>query len=343
MANAVLPVPYQPAALTPEMAGLCDALCSRAALLDGNSTLQFHFEPVPADWQPAAGFTLDAGGFSWRLEFARMDFLAANETLAGAALDRLPEPICQAAILLVLQPMLDRLETALGIALNPAESAEGASGWLEPPLSFTLDFTAGDERSWRIPVRLRAASGKGASWLRARILDALPEPRKNPARRGWPLVTTLEAGNMRIPLRLLRDMAVGDILLPPQYPAANGVLTLILGKGSGLRLNVSDGRAVVTDFLNNEESGVNDATASPSIDAASLEVLIRFELEKKLLPLAEVEALAPGKTFPLGVDPLSAVTVTLNGQALAAGRLVDLGGVLGVQITRLAGEQDSHA
>ena len=73
------------------------------------------------------------------------------------------------------------------------------------------------------------------------------------------------------------------------------------------------------------------------IDGAALEVTIHFELEKKLLPFYELESLCPGKTFRLGVEPLSPVTLTLNGQALARGRLVDLNGALGVQITRLTG------
>jgi type III secretion protein Q len=72
-----------------------------------------------------------------------------------------------------------------------------------------------------------------------------------------------------------------------------------------------------------------------AIRTDDLEVAVSFELERKVMTVSELEALAPGRSFPLGTDPLSPVTLTVNGRALASGRLVELGGVLGVQITKL--------
>jgi type III secretion protein Q len=326
------------------MAWLCDTLASRAALAEGNP-LSFHFEPVSPARAPAARLDLEAGGFIWRLEFHSLDFLLSNAALAGADPARLPEPLVRAALLLALHPFLDRLENALKTPVNPLDeaAASDASDWLEPVLRFTLDFAPEDSqenrRHWPVSLGVRAASEAGADWLRDRVIEALPRLRENPERANWPLVVTLQAGSMRVPVNLLQNLALADILIPSDYPAQAGHLDLILPDGSGFRLDVADGRAVVTDFhhaAHDKETDMNppDSPAGKSTLTA-LEVPICFELEKKRLPFSEIEALAPGRTFSLGTDPMSAVTVTLHGQALAAGRLVDLGGTLGVQITRL--------
>ncbi|MDR2450673.1 MAG: type III secretion system cytoplasmic ring protein SctQ [Candidatus Accumulibacter sp.] len=341
--------PYRPPALTPDMARLCDALASRAALAAENAAfpLSFHFEPDAAPLAEQAVLTFEAGGFPWRLEFYDLDFLASNPALVGVEIGRLPEPLVRAALLLALQAFLDRLENALRAPVNPEDETKRppeARNWLDPVLRFTLDFTGEapareTPRHWRIPIGLRASSREGAAWLADRVRETLPESRRYPRRMSLLLEVRLEAASMRVPASLLQNLAVADILIPPDYPARDGRLILRLPDGSGFGLALSDGRATLIDFSHHvyaKEMDVNPPDPPGGKPAlAALEVPISFELERKLLPLATIESLAPGSVFPLGADPLSVVTVTLNGQALAAGRLVDLGGVLGVQITRL--------
>jgi type III secretion system YscQ/HrcQ family protein len=342
--------PYRPFALTPGMARLCDVLGSRAALA-GEAALSFHFDPAAEGGQAAAWLDLEAGGFSWRLECLDLDFLeTVNAAFAGTDARHLPEDFRRAALLYFLHPFLTRLENLLGVPIQAIPvSEERAFDDHFPPLAFTLKLTREDPAqengaARHIPLRLRAASEAGADWLARRMLDAFPETRIHPDRARWRLPVILEASAMQAPLELLENLAIADILIPPEYPAKDGHLKLILSDcagESGFCLAVSGGRAVVTDFYRNKEVRMdapeNPPETTPETQAAlaALEVPIRFELEKKLLPLAEIEALSPGKTFTLGVDPMSAVTVTLHGQPLAAGRLVDLEGTLGVQITRL--------
>ncbi|MDR0672660.1 MAG: type III secretion system cytoplasmic ring protein SctQ [Zoogloeaceae bacterium] len=338
--------PYRPFALTPGMARLCDVLGSRAALAGGEA-LFFHFDPAAEGGQAAAWLDLEAGGFSWRLECLDLDFLATvNEAFAEMNARHLPEDFRRAALLYFLHPFLTHLENLLDVPIQAIPvGEEGAFDDHFPPLAFTLKLTRENPAQEKggarhVPLRLRAASEAGADWLAGRVLDAFPETRTHPDRARWRLPATLQAAAMQAPLELLENLAIADILIPPEYPAQDGHLKLILGDcadESGFCLDVSDGRAVVTDFYRNKEARMDAPENPPESQAAlaALEVPIRFELEKKLLPLAEIEALSPGKTFTLGVDPLSAVTVTLHGQPLAAGRLVDLGGTLGVQITRL--------
>jgi type III secretion protein Q len=344
------PLPYAPPALLPGMAGLCSALVSRAALRDG--ALRFVYEPVPASGPPAAACEVEAEGFLFGLEFAALDFLAAHEVLDGADVERLPQAVRLSAIEMVLQPLQDALEAALNVTLAPLPSRQTAN-WLDPSLHFVFDFPHADGRKWAIGLRLRVASEEGARWLEDRVLAALPQIWRNPEQESWQFAATLLAGGMRVTLGLLNELAIGDILLPPEYSASKGQLFLAINDDCAFRLSVSGHEATVVDrtglFFDGRSSSVspddNNPPATAAVqegqgklfDSAALEVTIHFELEKKLLPLSELESLAPGKTFALGADPLSAVTLTLNGQALARGRLVDLDGTLGVQITRLIG------
>ncbi|MDR2164526.1 MAG: type III secretion system cytoplasmic ring protein SctQ [Zoogloeaceae bacterium] len=337
---AVLPRPFKAPRFSPALAGLCDALASRAALA-GGSRLSFLFEPLAVEWPVAAVFNVEAGGFAFRLEFASLDFLAAYPELADVAtVERLPEGLRLGIIEQLLATELDWLENALNATIVPLEAAPSA--WLSTSFAFALDFAAANGRTWRVPLRLRMVSEDGAEWLKGRVLAALPQACRHPGRDGWPLLVTFIAGAMRLPPGMLSTLAAGDVLLPPEYPAVSGQVFLALPGQGGFRLAVAQGRAVVQEFVHQffqEGAGVSD-TENQTKEAAvtevdAMEVEIHFELEKKILSLSEVESLAPGRSFAFGADPLSAVKVTLNGRTLAYGRLVELGGVTGVQITRL--------
>lgn len=65
----------------------------------------------------------------------------------------------------------------------------------------------------------------------------------------------------------------------------------------------------------------------------SLEVRLVFELEERTITLGELSRLEPGYVFTLTADASAPVTITANGQAVAKGRLVDVNGAVGVQIT----------
>ena len=79
----------------------------------------------------------------------------------------------------------------------------------------------------------------------------------------------------------------------------------------------------------------NDALPGNAIPLDTLEVPVTFELDRRLMSIAEIAALAPGYTFTLAKDPTGPVTIRVNGICMGTGRLVDLGGTLGVQLVSL--------
>lgn len=83
--------------------------------------------------------------------------------------------------------------------------------------------------------------------------------------------------------------------------------------------------------------GGENAPTLPILDEAALaglELPVTFELASLTLRVEELIALAPGHTFALGGDVASVpVFVRVGGRITARGRLVDVGGMPGVQIT----------
>lgn len=335
--------PFAPPRLSPALAALRGVLGSRQALRPGGE-LEFVYEAGDSPWPAAADLGLAAGGSLWLVEAATVDFLAGNEVLAGLNPAELPRELLAAALALTFRPGLDRLGAALGWEIKVAEPGSPPAAGLEP-LNFILNFDQ-ESRRLRLALRLRPESETAGLALAGKV--ARFPAWHNPQSAAWPIPVTLVAGRMSLPLAELESLAVSDLLLPPDYPAADGRLTLILSGTSEISLSVRSGRAETLTWNTLEVTTVSDLNQPPDQPAdgpasteelppnpAPPEVVITFELGKKLLPWGELEALAPGRSFPLDVDPLGPVTLTLNGRALAAGRLVDLGGVLGVEITRL--------
>jgi type III secretion system YscQ/HrcQ family protein len=330
-----MPVPFRPLPFPVGMAFLHSALSSRAALKGGG--LRYVPTTLPERWTPAAVFHLEAGGFLFRLEFATLDFLVAHPALDTVDVDTLPEEARLAAVEMTLFPFQEKLERLLDLTLMPAPERAANARWLSAPASFALDFSQ-DDRVWTISLRLSVEIEDGARWLTARIMEALPGAWLNPEALNWPVEVAVLAGTMRLPLADLERLEAGDILLPSEYSAAKGRLSLAFSPKAGFALTVAGGVATVAAPLasyTEKDVAMPPGNETPLAASGALEVEIAFELGKQRLSLAEALALAPGKTFPLGMDPLSAVTVTLNGQALAHACLVDLNGTLGVQITHL--------
>lgn len=169
----------------------------------------------------------------------------------------------------------------------------------------------------------------------------------------------VEAGSIRLNVEECRSLSVGDILLPDEYPASENRVRLGIVARSPLpvaQCRVSGLLATIDHLTLPPEASMNDSTTlegttpenpavptqsapsttEDSLLVADLDLAVSFELERRLMTLAEVANLRPGHTFTLTVDPLSPVTLRVQGKAVATGRLVDLGGTLGVQISSLS-------
>jgi type III secretion protein Q len=330
------------------------------------------FIPTPDSqkWRSVGSIGLEAGGFDWLVFLGSWGILESQKAWRGTELDELPHELKLAASALFLKPWLAALEPVLSTPLTitgsgPLEDVE-AEAWADG-LDFTLLVSAGrrdetDEAYAPVYAPLKIASAADGAW---RWLAAQLE--KQPAKNRFTvenlrLTAAILVGEMSLPLAAVRNLGVGDILLPPSYPALDGRLKLKIQGRPAIALQWRDGMAkIVTNTLNRQETPVSDAAnrmkpqdqspespADPTTPISENQILenieelqvdLGFELGRLSLSLKELRALGPGSLFPLQVEPDAPVTLTVDGQAVAKGRLVDLDGLLGVQVTQAAGGQ----
>lgn len=246
---------------------------------------------------------------------------------------------------------------------DKAPSTQGAAILLE----ILLD--AGEGLRKTVRCRLTPPQADAAYAL----LQALPSPRGDITRlpQELRLPVSVLAGHVRLPVSAAGGLAPGDILMPDELHAARGLALLRLpATGDRRWLTIPctlqartltvDGPAtrippilhilrpehtMSTDkeILENIPSSAEDVPGpetAPALKAAlegaeELSVELTFELERRAMTLAEIAALTPGSVLTLGADINSPVTLRIGECVLGTGRLVDVEGVLGVQVVAL--------
>lgn len=352
--------PFRPPALPPLAAQVMNRLCTRAQpwrfSVQGTACA---LEAAPfAPFRAVAAVDVECGGGLWSLELGSLRFLTLHPALASVEPGAALPPELQLAVLeILLAPVLAAAQAFVGtpLVLRASRFVEAApddrDATEDRPCSVPLLLTVGTgEDAYPVPLRLELPDRESVSALVAR-LEALPGRRAEGMAASLPVILCVEAGRMRLGLREAAGLRCGDILLPESYPARDGRLALRLGPPDApfpaFACSVSGSEATILSVFNAapEEEPMSETTPSPetapsaapqdSLDVGGLEVTLTFELERRRLTVRDVETLAPGYVFALGGDALSPVTLCANGKAIGAGRLVDLGGTLGVQITRL--------
>lgn len=232
-------------------------------------------------------------------------------------------------------------------------------------LSDSFSEQATDRNQISVPIRLYWPNASAARHVAGR-LESLP--RRRVVRPDIPVTCAVEVGRLTLPLNELRDLELGDVLLPnPWHPEQPHIY---LPGGTGLVCRVTEGLAVVVGVLPALEASLADNSGEPAngkavhqentmaqkidnlesanveaqplhVDVDKLEVSVRFELESMTLSVGDLAALSTGYTFALACDPTSPVTLRVGGVAVAQGRMVDLNGVPGVQVTRMLAGADN--
>lgn len=99
-------------------------------------------------------------------------------------------------------------------------------------------------------------------------------------------------------------------------------------------VKLSEGKDYMEENENNAEFQKEQyITATKQADISSLGLAIHFELEQRMISLEELQAIKPGYTFALNVDLLAPVNLIVNGKTIGKGKIVDINGVFGVQVT----------
>jgi type III secretion protein Q len=249
-----------------------------------------------------------------------------------------------------------------GTCLTP-EDASALEALPEPVCELPLSLSLGSaEHSLTLPLRLALPSRTAANILLLAVQN-LPSPSLQPNSPLYeiPLAVALEYGSLRLSYEEMHGLCIEDILLPETIADENTAWLRFYSGQLPLSMAAQGKRTaqgIVLEhfpvFFSQEERSMSQNTASPqqttapqaeeqhnaekateAADITALQVTLSFELEKRTLTLKELATLAPGYTFPLSVENTAPVTLSVNGKAVGRGRIVDINGVLGVQVTAL--------
>ena len=92
-------------------------------------------------------------------------------------------------------------------------------------------------------------------------------------------------------------------------------------------------------MLDDEQEPIDGGDAD---SLGELELPVRFEIETVSVPLAQLEAIAPGYVVELGMPATDAkLRLVSCGQVIGHAELVNVGGRLGARITRMVAQDDS--
>ena len=363
---------YTPEPLNPLEAQLLNTLLTRK-LPHGfaffGKACSFAADPWQAPFVPACVLHLEIWGGVWHALFSSTGMMGLHPVGAQIAESAdLPEALRLALFELSLAPALAGLAKFFDLDKAPAILAEHKEITQEFACAVPLTLCLPDEN---ISVSLHVPSQEYALTVLRRLGQ---EKRKQNPMPDLPIQVSLEAGSMCLSVQELALLKPEDILLPETFFGHKGELCLRLSPDMRIRCAVDKGRATVLDFEHHPpmatikqemrrekmtnapetsaskeqqsmpETGalLHDSDAPPSANAINLdllEVMVTFELERRLMSIAEITALTPGYTLTLATDPGGPVTIRANGKCLGYGRLVDVGGSLGVQLLSLEQEK----
>ncbi|MBP3730130.1 MAG: FliM/FliN family flagellar motor switch protein, partial [Mailhella sp.] len=146
---------------------------------------------------------------------------------------------------------------------------------------------------------------------------------------GVPLEVCFEAGYVFLNADAASNLQAGDVLMPDTWTPPATIRALFWQGSSACKImecSFSEGKATISTCLTESDDMENIAN--------ELEIRLSFELERRMISIADLETLSPGYVFDLECDAQSPVTVRANGKPIALGRIVDINGTIGVQLTQ---------
>ncbi|MEG2004590.1 MAG: hypothetical protein RR014_01010, partial [Bilophila sp.] len=343
MPSAAKPLPaYCPPSRVPAQVMLCNLVCSRKApwrFLLGETPCELHPAPLGIPFTPICRLFFSLGKAIWVAEVGSADILRFHPALTGVEdLYAMPRPVREAVLETLLAPLMTSFTPHVGTELALTEvvfpDADEPLAPLKAPQEESgmncICRTAELASFAVVPVRVCPPNLSAVREL-APVLAVLPSRDKESfsSALGVPVTASVVAGKMVLSAKEVRCLEVGDTLLPEQYLAAQGRVTLTFSLASGTwnaTATVCEQRASLTAFFTTrtkettmpdvpappihdehepqagqQEAGLDESgTSTPEgLDPGALEMNVCFELERRTLELRDVMSLSPGYTFML--------------------------------------------
>lgn len=189
------------------------------------------------------------------------------------------------------------------------------------------------------------ARAPAAVW--ERLLEAMT-PISRAGVESLPLAWPMVVGRTQLPLSQVRGLDIGDVVRLRESlidASGNGILTLgglmvqvrLLGIPGARVLQVMCISKGIPPMPNSTTSAATAAAVAVGSSVDTLAITLVAELGTVRSSVGELQTLAAGCVLEVGERNPGEVTLRVqDGQAFAHGEMVDVGGRIGVRITRLA-------
>ena len=236
-------------------------------------------------------------------------------------------------------------EAALADPVNALESRLGRKISFSPPGErLPPDLTVLGFHLFRGGVRLGLALLRLPSQDVAALTDLLETlPEMLTAIDTLPAQIIVEAGFIELSVSALRGLRPGDVLLSDDPMPLDHVRFVIDGQRTHIGQRTAAGFEVAKED-GRRKKGPIDMTASedrenPGATLEELNVKIVFEAGRCELPIGELQRIRPGYVLELDRPAGLAVDLTVRGQIIGKGELVQIDNGLGCRIMRLFGHE----
>lgn len=269
-----------------------------------------------------------------------LDWLAAalSPAMRGADWPRMPVELAVAAIESLLAEPLAQWSQRIGGNLELTEVSFQEKAALSGPgfLPFALS-KVGDGREAQGVVAFSGdlrdfagdgvgPEGEGGGWP-AELLQEVP------------IEVAVEAGRTTLPIKELRSVVAGDVIVADECAAPGGACQVLIRAGRcWVGQAVLNGRSIeVRGEFMAEKPAATPSAAQPAkaMDVNELQVQVVFEIDSRLMTLKELQGVKPGMVLQTGKGLDAPVALMVNGRRFGTGELVELGGKVGVRVLEL--------
>jgi type III secretion system YscQ/HrcQ family protein len=338
----------------PALAALANRWIERrqvASMRVGAHAFGLRWMPAPPA-APRGGVSFDLESQQRRATLWLADLAAIDARLVGEPFAALPTPIKDLVAQRLLADFIAALPPALAATVqlralqwHAAPRPDGA-----PAIAFALTREAdgvSTEGLWW------TESLADLQWLEGALptgAAALPPPQQS----DLPLAATLHLGRMRVAAAALRRLEAGDVVrLARGSIVREGIVATLRVAGrtamqwpcrvrrdrAQIVAAVGDAPVISLSLAPPARRELPPLQEKPPMSAAApsldFEVPVDVELAQLSLTLAQIERLLPGQSVELPQDVSdAAVTLRVQGQAIAEGKLIVIGRALGVRVER---------
>jgi type III secretion protein Q len=155
-----------------------------------------------------------------------------------------------------------------------------------------------------------------------------------------PITIQFVVGTTTLPLSAFSSIQVRDVIILDECCLQQQeTLTVMVAKNTVFRARLSGTQIVVTEGLANIMDESYDETEFATHEIVSdLPIKLTFDLGERVLPLGELQLVAPGYVFDLGRDLRQGVIIRANGMRVGEGELIDIEGRTGVAVLSITGQ-----